>query len=96
MDCFKPRERRPNTSRIMLAASNTGKPARGVSGRSAAEIPIAQRIEGIYHEEGRFYNLNVDVNNTSSWRKEYTLRDHFLPAEASAQEGGQCPDHLCR
>ncbi|MCB9082408.1 MAG: hypothetical protein H6555_11935 [Lewinellaceae bacterium] len=37
----------------------------------------SRRIEAIYHEEGRFYNLNVDVSNTPSWRKEYTLRDHL-------------------
>ncbi|MBK7477949.1 MAG: RHS repeat-associated core domain-containing protein [Haliscomenobacter sp.] len=35
------------------------------------------RIEAIYHEEGRYFNLNVDVNNTPSWRKEYALRDHL-------------------
>ncbi|MBV6427461.1 MAG: hypothetical protein KIPDCIKN_01979 [Haliscomenobacter sp.] len=35
------------------------------------------RIEAIYHEEGRYFNLNVDVNNTLSWRKEYALRDHL-------------------
>ncbi|MCB9082606.1 MAG: hypothetical protein H6555_12945 [Lewinellaceae bacterium] len=37
----------------------------------------SRRIEAIYHEEGRFYNLNVDASNTPSWRKEYTLRDHL-------------------
>ncbi len=35
------------------------------------------RIEAIYHEEGRYFNLNVDGSNTPSWRKEYALRDHL-------------------
>jgi len=35
------------------------------------------RIEAIYHEEGRYFNLNVDASNTPSWRKEYALRDHL-------------------
>jgi RHS repeat-associated protein len=37
----------------------------------------AFRIEAIYHEEGRYFNLNVDASNTPSWRKEYALRDHL-------------------
>ncbi len=35
------------------------------------------RIEAIYHEEGRYFNLNVDASNTPAWRKEYALRDHL-------------------
>ncbi|WP_169315653.1 hypothetical protein [Haliscomenobacter hydrossis] len=28
----------------------------------------AKRLEGVYHDEGRYYNLNVEVNNTLSIR----------------------------
>jgi len=37
----------------------------------------SKRIEAVYHAEGRYYNLNVEVNNTLNWRKEYALRDHL-------------------
>lgn len=37
----------------------------------------SKRVETIYHNEGRFYNLNVETSNTLNWRKEYALRDHL-------------------
>ncbi|AEE49135.1 RHS repeat domain-containing protein [Haliscomenobacter hydrossis] len=37
----------------------------------------AKRLEAVYHDEGRWYNLNVEVNNTLSIRYEYSLRDHL-------------------
>jgi len=37
----------------------------------------SKRVETIYHNEGRFYNLNVETSNTLLWRKEYALRDHL-------------------
>ncbi|MDX2190970.1 MAG: RHS repeat-associated core domain-containing protein [Bacteroidota bacterium] len=36
-----------------------------------------RRLEAIYHAEGRYYNLNVETNNTLNWRKEYTIKDHL-------------------
>ena len=35
------------------------------------------RVEAIYHAEGRYLNLNAEVNNTLLWQKEYALRDHL-------------------
>jgi len=46
----------------------------------------AFRIEAIYHEEGRYFNLNVDASNTPSWRKEYALRDCTLPPRRNHEE----------
>jgi len=37
----------------------------------------SKRVETIYHNEGRFYNLNVETNNTLNWRKEYSIHDHL-------------------
>ncbi len=37
----------------------------------------SKRIEVIYHNEGRYYNLNVETNNTLNWQKEYAIRDHL-------------------
>ncbi|AEE49720.1 RHS repeat-associated core domain-containing protein [Haliscomenobacter hydrossis] len=37
----------------------------------------AKRLEAVYHAEGRYYNLNVEMNNTLSIRYEYSLRDHL-------------------
>ncbi len=37
----------------------------------------AKRLEAVYHDEGRYYNLNVEVSNTVSIRREYSLRDHL-------------------
>ncbi|MEL7120506.1 MAG: DUF6443 domain-containing protein [Bacteroidota bacterium] len=37
----------------------------------------SRRVEAIYHDEGRYFNLNVDVNNTLNWQKEYAIRDHL-------------------
>lgn len=36
-----------------------------------------KRLEAVYHDEGRYYNLNVEVSNTVSIRREYSLRDHL-------------------
>lgn len=35
------------------------------------------RVESLYHAEGRYLNLNAEVNNTLLWQKEYALRDHL-------------------
>ena len=35
------------------------------------------RAEAIYHAEGRYLNLNTEMNNTLLWQKEYALRDHL-------------------
>jgi len=35
------------------------------------------RIEAIYHAEGRYANIDVDVDDTPTWQKEYTLKDHL-------------------
>ncbi|MEL7119637.1 MAG: DUF5675 family protein [Bacteroidota bacterium] len=37
----------------------------------------SRRVEAIYHDEGRYFNLNVDVNNTLNWQYEYAIRDHL-------------------
>jgi len=37
----------------------------------------SNRVEAIYHAEGRYLNLNAEVNNTLLWQKEYALRDHL-------------------
>jgi RHS repeat-associated protein len=36
-----------------------------------------KRIESVFHAEGRYYNTNVDVSSTISWRKEYNFKDHL-------------------
>ncbi|HMP26301.1 MAG TPA: type IV secretion protein Rhs, partial [Saprospiraceae bacterium] len=35
------------------------------------------RVEAIYHAEGRYLNLNAEVNNTLNWQREYTIKDHL-------------------
>jgi RHS repeat-associated protein len=35
------------------------------------------RIEAIYHAEGRYFNTNVDASDSPTWQKEYTLKDHL-------------------
>jgi RHS repeat-associated protein len=35
------------------------------------------RVEAVYHDEGRYLNLNAEVNNTLLWQKEYTIKDHL-------------------
>ncbi len=41
------------------------------------------RVEAVYHAEGRYLNLNAEVNNTLLWQKEYTLKDHLGNARIS-------------
>jgi RHS repeat-associated protein len=36
-----------------------------------------KRVESVFHAEGRYYNTNVDVSSTISWRKEYNFKDHL-------------------
>jgi len=36
-----------------------------------------KRVESVFHDEGRYYNTNVDASNTLSWRREYNFRDHL-------------------
>jgi len=35
------------------------------------------RIEAIYHSEGRYANIDLDIDDSPNWRKEYNIKDHL-------------------